>query len=129
MILYRASLSTMKVSSEFKKLMRGENGVVRFNNCVGDFWRRENGVGARDLVWVCITNLQQEQSSHARSSSSSKGVKQLESLDAIALFRFFTDDVNDIFNNLRTFSIMSFGPIVSCTIASELHVLLGKTCS
>lgn len=62
------------------ELMDGEGGVVWLNNGVRDFWGWEDREGLHDSVWVFLTDLWDEEGSHSWSSSSSKGVADLESL-------------------------------------------------
>ena len=47
----------------------------------------------------------------------------LESLEAITSFGFLSDDVQDGVDQFGTFSVMSFGPVVSCSGLSENEVV------
>merc|ERR1719167_1816566 len=56
----------------FQELVGGKNGVVWFDNGIGHLWRWVNRVCASDSIWISITNLQQQESSHTRSGTSSQ---------------------------------------------------------
>ena len=47
----------------------------------------------------------------------------LETLEAIATFSFFSDDIEDRVDKFSTFGVMSFGPIVTSTSLSEDEVI------
>merc|ERR1719242_124859 len=44
----------------FQKLVSGKNSVIRFDNGVGNLWRRINTVSGGDSIWISISNLQQQ---------------------------------------------------------------------
>jgi len=50
-------------------------------------------------------------------------VGDLETLEAIATFSFFSNDVEDGVNELSTFSVMTFGPVVTSTSLTEDEVV------
>jgi hypothetical protein len=50
-------------------------------------------------------------------------VGDLETLEAIATFGFFTDDIEDGVDEFSTFGVMSLGPIVTGTSLSEDEVV------
>jgi len=66
--------------SIFDQLMDGKGGVIWLNDGVGDFWGGEDGECAHHSVWVFLTDLGDQQSSHTGSGTSSEGVGHLESL-------------------------------------------------
>merc|ERR1719361_795771 len=107
----------------FQQLMRRKNSVIRFDNGIGHFGGWEHGVGGGNSVWVAVTNLQQEKSSHTRTSSSSERVENLETLRRVALLNFLADSVQHRLHKLCTFSVVSFCPVVSCSVVSKHHVV------
>ena len=95
--------------------MDGEGGVVGLNNGVGDLGGGHDGESAHDTVGVLLTDLGDEKSSHTGSSSSSHGMRELESLHAVTTFGLLPYNIKDRVNELCTLSVMSLGPIVSST--------------
>ena len=77
------------------ELMDGESGVVWLNNGVRDFWGWENGEGAHDSIGVLFSDLGDEEGSHSGSGTTTEGVGDLESLEAIATFGFLSDNIKD----------------------------------
>jgi len=115
--------------SVFDQLVDGKGGVVRLNDGVGDLWRWEDGEGAHHSVGVFLADFGDEKSSHSGSSSSSEGVGDLESLKTVASFGFLADDVKDGVNQLSTFGVMSFCPVVSGSGLSEDEVVWSEKLS
>jgi hypothetical protein len=56
-------------------------------------------------------------------------VGDLETLEAITTFSFFSDDIENGIDQFSSFSIMSFGPIVSGSGLSENEVIWSKELS
>jgi hypothetical protein len=50
-------------------------------------------------------------------------VGDLETLEAIATFSFFTDNIEDGVNELCTFGVVTFGPVVTGTGLTEDEVV------
>jgi hypothetical protein len=73
--------------------MYGKCGVIWFDNGIGDFWGWEYGESFHDSVWVFFSDLGDKESSHSRSGTTSKGVGDLETLEAITSFSFFSDNI------------------------------------
>jgi hypothetical protein len=107
----------------FDQLMDGKGGIVWFNNGVRDFGGGDNGESFHNSVGVFFSDLGDQKSSHTGSSSSSEGVGDLESLEAITSFGFFSADIKDGVNEFSSFSVMSFGPIVTSSSLSENEVI------
>ena len=63
------------------ELMDGKGGVVGFDDSVRDFRGGDDGECVHDSVWVLLTDLGDQESSHSRASSTSEGVGKLESLN------------------------------------------------
>ena len=105
------------------KLMDGEGGVVGLNDGVGDLGRGHDGESAHHSVGVFLTDLGDEECSHTGTGTTTEGVGDLESLEAIATFGFFTDDIKDGVDEFGTFGVMSLGPVVTGTGLSEDEVV------
>ena len=113
----------------FDKLMDGEGSVVWLNNGIGDLWGWHDGESDHHSVWVFFSDLGDEESSHTGSSSSSKGVSNLETLKAIATFSFFSNDIEDGVDKFGTLGVMTFSPVVTGTGLSEDEVVWSEELS
>ena len=111
------------------KLMDGEGGVVWLNDGVRDLWGWHDGEGGHDSVWVFFSDLGDEESSHTRSSSTTKGVGDLETLKAIATLSFLSDNVEDGVDELSSFGVVTLGPVVSGSSLSEDEVVWSEELS
>ena len=111
------------------QLMDGEGSVVWLNNGVRDFWGWEDRESAHDSVWVLFSDLGDEEGSHSGSSTTTKGVGDLETLEAVAAFSFLSDNIEDGVNELSSLSVMSLGPVVTGTSLSEDEVVWSEELS
>jgi hypothetical protein len=109
--------------SVFNQLMDGEGSIVSFNDGVGDFGGGDNGEGDHHSVGVFFSDLRDKEGSHSGTGSSSEGVGDLESLEAITSFGFFSDNIEDGVNKFSSFGVVSFGPIVTSSSLSENEVI------
>jgi len=109
--------------SIFDKLMDGKGGVVRFDNGVGDLGGWEDGESLHDSVGIFLSDLGDEEGTHTRTGTTTEGVGDLETLETIATFGFFPDNVEDGVDEFSTFGVMTFGPIVTSTSLSEDKVV------
>ena len=105
------------------ELMDGEGGVVGLNDGIGHLGGRHDREGAHNSVGVLLTDLGDEEGSHAGSSATTEGVGDLEALKAIATFSFLTDNIEDGVDQFSTFGVMSLGPVVTGTSLSEDEVV------
>jgi hypothetical protein len=105
------------------ELMDGEGGVVRLNNGIGDLGRGHDGESAHHSVGVFFSDLGDEECSHTGSGTTTERVGDLETLEAIATFGFFTDNIEDGVDEFSTFGVMSLGPVVTGTGLSEDEVI------
>jgi len=113
----------------FNKLVNGKGSIVGFDDSVGDLWGRNNGECAHHLIRELFLDLSDEQGTHTRSSSSSKRVANLESLEAIGAFSFLAYNIEDRFDEFSSFCVMSLGPVVTSTILSENEVVRSEKSS
>ena len=77
------------------ELMDGESGVVWLDDGIRHLGGRHDGEGGHDSVWVLFSDLGDEEGSHTRSGTTTEGVGDLETLEAIATFGFFSDNIED----------------------------------
>lgn len=107
----------------FDQLMDGEGGVVWFNDGVGHLWGWDDGESFHDTIWVFLTNLGDEESSHTGTGTTTEGVGDLETLETVATFGFLSDDVEDGVNEFSTFGVVTLGPVVTSTSLTEDEVV------
>jgi hypothetical protein len=81
--------------SIFDQLMDGKGGVIRFNDSIGDFGGWEDRESFHNSVWVFFSDLGDKEGTHSRTSTTTEGVGDLETLEAIATFSFFSNDIKD----------------------------------
>ena len=105
------------------KLMDGEGGVVGLNDGIGDLGGRHDGESAHHAVGVLFTDLGDQKCSHTGTGTTTEGVGNLESLEAITALSFLADNIEDGVNELSTFGVMSLGPVVTGTGLSENEVI------
>jgi len=86
-------INNLDFISIFDKLMYGKCGVIWFDNGIGDFWGWEYGESFHDSVRIFFSDLGDKESSHSRSGTTTKGVGDLETLEAITSFSFFSDNI------------------------------------
>ena len=77
------------------KLMDGEGGVVWLNDGIRDLWGWHDGESGHDSVWVLLSDLGDQKGSHTGSGTTTEGVGDLETLEAIASFGFLSNDIKD----------------------------------
>ena len=105
------------------ELMHGEGGVVGLNDGVGHLGGWHDREGAHHTVGVFLTDLGDEESSHAGSSATTERVGDLEALKAVTALSLLTDDIEDGVNELSTFGVMSLGPVVTGAGLAEHEVV------
>ena len=81
--------------SVFNELMDGEGGVVGLNDSVGHLGRWDDREGAHDSVGVLFSHLGDEEGSHTGTGTTTEGVGDLETLEAIAALSFLSHDIED----------------------------------
>merc|ERR1719324_2317270 len=109
--------------SEFDELMHGEGSVVGLDNGVGDLGGRDDGEGDHLSVGVLLTDLRDEEGSHAGAGTATKGVGDLEALEAVAALSLLADDVEDGVDELSTLGVVTLGPVVTGTGLAEDKVV------
>jgi len=105
------------------KLMDREGGVVWLDDGIRHLWGWHDGESGHDSVWVLFSDLGDEEGSHTGSGTTTEGVGDLETLEAIASFGFLSNDIKDGVDELGTFGVMTLGPVVTGTGLSEDEVI------
>merc|ERR1712227_878358 len=103
--------------------MDGEGSVVWLNDGIRYLWRWHNRESGHDSVWVLFSDLGDEEGSHTGTGTTTEGVGDLETLEAIATFSFLSDDIKDGVDELSTLSVVTLGPVVTGTSLSEDEVV------
>jgi len=111
------------------KLMDREGSVVWLNDGIRYLWGWHDGESDHHSVWVFFSDLGDEEGSHTRSSTTTERVGNLETLEAIATFSFFSDDIEDGVDKLGTLGVVTFGPVVTGTSLSEDEVVWSEELS
>jgi hypothetical protein len=111
------------------KLMDGEGGVIWLNNGIRDLWGWHDGESSHDSIWVLFSDLGDEECSHTGSGTTTEGVGDLETLEAIASFGFLSDNIEDGIDKLGSFGVMTLGPVVTGTGLSEDKVIWSEELS
>ena len=75
------------------------------------------------LVGVLLADLGDQEGSHTGSSTTTEGVGDLETLEAVAGLGFLADDVEDGVDELGTLGVVTLGPVVTGTGLSEDEVV------
>merc|ERR1712100_346790 len=105
------------------KLMDREGSVVGLNDGIRDLGGRHDGESAHDTVGVLLTDLGDQEGAHTGASTTTEGVGNLETLEAIATFSFLADNVEDGVDELSTFGVVTLGPVVTGTGLTEDEVV------
>ena len=109
--------------SVLDELMDGEGGVVGLNDGIGHLGGGDDGEGAHDSVGVLLSDLGDQEGSHAGASTTTKRVGDLEALKAVAALSLLADDVEDGVDELSTLGVVTLGPVVTSTRLTENEVI------
>ena len=107
----------------FDQLMDRQGGVVRFHDSVRDLGGGDHGESFHDSIGVFFSDLGDQEGSHTGTSTTTQRVGSLESLEAVAAFGFLSHDIEDGVDEFGTFSVVTFGPVVTGTSLSEHEVV------
>jgi hypothetical protein len=116
-------INNLDLIGVFNELMDGEGGVIWFDNGVRDFWGWEDGESFHNSIGVFFSDFGDKECTHTRTSTTTERVGDLETLEAIATFGFFSNDIEDGVNEFSTFGVVTFSPIVTSTSLSENEVI------
>merc|ERR1712100_330630 len=90
----------------------GENGVVWLNNSGGDLWGWIDGETELGFLTVIDGKSLEEEGTESRSSSTTDGVEDDETLETSALIGKLSDSVEAEINDFLTNGVMSSGEVV-----------------
>jgi len=107
----------------FDQLMDGEGGVVGLNDGVGHLGRGHNGEGLHDSVGVFFSHLGDEEGTHSGTSTTTKRVSDLETLETVTTFSLLSDDVENGVDEFSTLGVVTLGPVVSGSGLAEDEVV------
>merc|ERR1712036_140371 len=105
------------------ELMHGEGGVVGLDDSVGHLGGWHDGECAHHAVGVLLTDLGDQESSHAGAGTTTERVGDLEALEAVAALSLLADDIEDGVDELSTFGVVALGPVVTGTGLAEDEVV------
>jgi hypothetical protein len=105
------------------KLVNGKSGVVGLDDGIGHLGGGNDGVGGHHTVRVLLTNLGDKEGAHTRASSTTHGVGELETLEAVARLSLLADNIEDGVDELGTLGVVALGPVVSGTSLAEDEVV------
>jgi len=107
----------------FDQLMDREGGIVGFDDGVGHFGGGDDREGFHDSVGIFFSDLGDQESTHTGSGTTTQGVGDLESLETVTTFSFFSDDIQDGVDQFSTFGVVALGPVVTSTSLTEDEVV------
>lgn len=105
------------------ELVNGESSVVRLDNGVGDLGGGNDGEGGHHTVGELLTNLGDQEGTHTGTGTTTEGVGDLETLEAVTGLSLTTDNVDNVVNELSTLSVVTLGPVVTSTGLTEDEVV------
>ena len=86
-------------------------------------WWGDNGECVHDSVRVLLTDLADEQGTHARAGTTTQWVCKLESLQTITSFRFLTNHIKNGVYKFSSLCVVTFGPVVTSTALTKDKVV------
>jgi hypothetical protein len=116
-------INNLDLISIFDKLMDRKGSVIWLDNGIGDLWRWENGESFHNSVWIFFSDLGDKEGTHTRTSTTTERVGDLETLETIATFGFFSDNIEDGVDEFSTFGVVTLGPVVTGTSLTEDEVV------
>ena len=105
------------------ELVDGKSGVVRLNNGIGDLGGGDNGEGGHHAVGELLTDLGDQESTHTGTGTTTEGVGDLETLEAVATLSLATDNIDNLVNQFGTLGVVTLGPVVTSTGLAENEVV------
>ena len=93
--------------SVFDQLVHRQSGVVWLHDGIRHLGRRHDGEGEHHTIGVLLTDLGDQEGSHAGAGTTSERVADLEALEAIAGLGLLTDDIENGVNELSTLSVVT----------------------
>lgn len=103
--------------------MDGEGGVVGLDNGVGDLGGGHDGESGHHTVRELLTDLADQECTHTGTGTTTEGMGDLETLEAVTALSLTTDNVENIVNQLSTLRVVTLGPVVAGTRLTEDEVV------
>jgi len=101
-----------------KKTVSGEYSIVRLNNGGGDLRRRSNGETHLGLTAEINSKALEKKRSETRSSSSSSGVEDEESLKSVTVVTHLADLINNSVDNILSNGVVTTGVVIGSILLS-----------
>jgi hypothetical protein len=98
--------------SMFKEGVSGQDGVVGFNDGSGDLGRRIDGESELGLLTIIDGESFEEERSETRSSTTSDGVEDHETLETSTVISELSDSVKGKINDFFTNGVVTSGEVV-----------------
>jgi len=111
------------------KLVNREGAVVGFDDGIRHLRGGDNGVGRHDTIGVLLSHLGDKEGSHTGSGTTTHGVGELESLEAVAGLSLLADNIKNRVDQLSTLGVVTLGPIVTGSGLAEDEVIRAEELS
>eukprot|EP00043_Microstomoeca_roanoka_P004868 m.52369 g.52369 ORF g.52369 m.52369 type:complete len:506 (-) comp12695_c0_seq1:22-1539(-) len=108
-------INAVSLISVLDELVHREGGVVGLNDCVRHLGGRHNRECVHDTVGVLLADLGDEEGAHTGTCTTTEGVCELETLQAVATLSLLADDIEDGVDELSTLCVVTLGPVVTST--------------
>lgn len=105
------------------QLVNGEGSVVGLDNGVGHLGRGDNGESGHHTVGELLTDLGDEERTHTGTGTTTQGVGDLETLEAVTALGLTTDNINNLVNKLGTLGVVTLSPVVTSSGLTENEVV------
>ncbi|KYN43709.1 hypothetical protein ALC56_01971 [Trachymyrmex septentrionalis] len=93
---------------------------------IGNFGRWYYGKGAHNSIWILFSYFRDEQSAHSRSGTTTQGVRELKSLQAVTVFGFLPHYIEHRVHQFSTLGVMTLGPVVAGPRLTKHKVVWSK---
>jgi hypothetical protein len=111
------------------KLVDGEGSVVGLHNGIRDLRGRYNREGGHHTVGELLADFGDQKRTHTSTSTTTKGMGDLETLEAVAALSLAADDIEDLVDQLGTLSVVTLCPVITSTRLTENEVVGAKELS
>lgn len=124
----QARISYLVIDTEglvgvLNQLVNGESGVVGLDNGVGDLGGGNNGESGHHAVGELLTDLGDQECTHTGTGTTTEGVGDLETLEAVASLGLAADNIDDLVDELGTLGVVTLSPVVTSTGLTEDEVV------
>lgn len=74
-----------------------------------------NAESGHDAVWVLLSDLADKECTHAWTSASSQGMRELKALEAVTVFCLFSHHIQNRVHQLSSLCVVTFSPVITST--------------